>query len=70
MKANLEIRNLLNKYDLKYAEILPFLKDCAFTTRISEELSRPLTKERESDYLDAINKAKEEKKRIFLENYD
>lgn len=66
---NEEIRAMMVKYRLKYADILPFLTNFSHVSRISEELALPLTEERKSDYLNAIGKAKEKKKEDFKKIY-
>ena len=58
---NLEIRNLLKKYNLKYHDILPYITNFSHINRISEELARPLSEERKGEYLQAIKKAREDK---------
>lgn len=58
---NLEVRNLLKKYSLKYHDILPYITNFSHINRISEELARPLSEERKSEYLQAIKKARESK---------
>ena len=58
---NLEVRNLLKKYSLKYHDILPYITNFSHINRISEELARPLSEERKDEYLQAIKKARESK---------
>lgn len=66
--TNQEIRNELNKYKLKYADILPFL-GFKHINRISEELVLELSEERQKEYILAIKKAKEKKMKDLIELY-
>lgn len=60
-ETNAEIKEMLQDYQLSYREILPFIGNFSHTTRISEELSKPITEERKKVYLHAIEQAKERK---------
>lgn len=64
-KANSDIRLELEKYDLTYADILEFIPNFSHTTRIVEELAKPLKEDRKKVYLLAIQKAKEKKRDMF-----
>lgn len=66
MKANKDIRDELEKYNLTYANILKYIPNFSHTTRICEELALPLSDERKKVYLLAIKKAVEEKRKIFF----
>ena len=66
MKANKDIRDELEKYELTYADILKYINNFSHTTRICEELALPLSEERKKVYLLAIKKAVEEKRKIFF----
>lgn len=57
-ETNTEIKTMLQDYQLSYREILPFIGNFSHTTRISEELSKPITEERKKIYLYAIDQAK------------
>ena len=57
-ETNAEIKKMLQDYQLSYREILPFIKNFSHTTRISEELSKPITEERKRTYVYAIEQAK------------
>ena len=61
MNNNEEIREKLRKYHITYNDLLPYLTNFSHTTRISEELAKPLKKEREQDYLNAINEILKER---------
>lgn len=65
MKANEDIRELLNKYKITYNELLEFLPNFSHTTRIYEELAKPLKPERKELYLLAIKKIKERKIKLY-----
>lgn len=65
MKPNDDIRELLKKYNITYAELLMFLDNFSHVARISEELAKPLSEERKKDYLLAISKVKERKKLMY-----
>lgn len=66
---NQEIRDTIKKYNLKYADILPFLDNFSHINRISEELVKPLSEERQKEYLLAIKRAKEKKMQDMMELY-
>lgn len=66
-KANQEIREQIRKYDLTYADLLPYIENFSHTTRITEELALPLSFQREKVYLLAIKKAKEKRKKELEE---
>lgn len=66
MKANKDIRDELEKYDLTYSSILKYIPNFSHITRISEELSMPLSDERKKVYLLAIKKAIEEKSNSYM----
>lgn len=55
---NTEIKGLLQEYQLSYKDILPFINNFSHTSRISEELSKPLETSRKELYLNAIEQAK------------
>lgn len=61
MQNNDEIREKLRKCHITYSELLKYLTNFSHTTRISEELAKPLRKEREQEYLDAIDKILKER---------
>ena len=61
MTNNEEIREKLRKCHITYNDLLKYLTNFSHTTRISEELARPLKKEREQEYLDAIDKILKER---------
>lgn len=65
MEQNEDIRELLRKYKINYAELLDYLPNFSHTTRISEELARPLKEDRKKIYLLAIKKIKEERKKLY-----
>ena len=65
MKANEDIRELLRRYNITYSELLEFLTNFSHTTRICEELSQPLKEERKRQYLLAIAKVKERKRKLY-----
>lgn len=61
MQNNDEIREKLRKCHITYSELLKYLTNFSHTTRISEELAKPLRKEREQEYLDAIDEILKER---------
>lgn len=61
-RVNSDIRLKLFEYDIKYAELLPYV-GFKHVTRISEELAIPLTAEREKVYLNAIDLILERRKK-------
>lgn len=65
MEENKDIRDELKKYKISYAELLKYLGNFSHTTRISEELAKPLSDERKKVYLLAIKKVKEERKKLY-----
>lgn len=65
MEENQDIREELRKYKISYSELLKFIPNFSHTTRICEELAKPLTEERKKVYLLAIKKVKEEKKKMY-----
>lgn len=65
MNNNEEIREKLRKYHITYNDLLPYLPNFSHTTRISEELAQPLKEERKKIYLDAIEKIKQERIKIY-----
>lgn len=65
MEENQDIRELLRKYKITYNELLKYISNFSHTTRICEELAKPLSDERKKVYLLAIKKIKEEKRRIY-----
>lgn len=69
-KANSDIRLELEKYDLTYADILEYIPNFSHTTRISEELARPLSEDRKKVYLLAIQKAKQAKLNLLSKIYN
>lgn len=62
---NEEIRQKLRKYHITYSELLPYLNNFSHTTRISAELALPLKPDRKKAYLDAIEKIRQEKIKIY-----
>lgn len=62
---NEEIREKLRKYNITYNDLLKYLDNFSHTTRISEELAKPLSKERKNVYLDAIEEIRQEKIKIY-----
>ena len=68
-ESNLDIKTVLKKYQLTYNDILPFLGNFSHIQRISEELSKPLPYGRKRAYLEAIEKAKEKKRKEMEEIY-
>lgn len=67
MENSLEIKALLKKYNFTYNDILEFLDNFSHIQRISEELSKPITLKRKEEYLIAIKKAREKKKKELEE---
>lgn len=65
MNNNEEIREKLRKYHITYNDLLEYLPNFSHTTRISEELAQPLKEERKKIYLDAIEKIKQERIKIY-----
>ena len=65
MEENEDIRNELKKYKIPYSAILRYIPNFSHTTRICEELAKPLSEERKKVYLLAIKKVKEERKRFY-----
>lgn len=61
MQNNEEIKEKLRKCHITYNDLLKYLTNFSHTTRISEELAKPLKREREQDYLDAINEILKER---------
>ena len=61
MQNNEEIRERLRKCHITYNELLKYLTNFSHTNRISEELAKPLKKEREQEYLNAINEILKER---------
>ena len=55
MPNNEEIKEKLKKCHITYSELLKYLTNFSHINRISEELAKPLKKEREQVYLNAIN---------------
>jgi hypothetical protein len=62
---NEDIREKLRKYNITYNDLLKYLTNFSHTTRISEELARPLKAERKQEYLEAIEKIRQEKIKIY-----
>lgn len=65
MRQNSDLRDLLLKYKITYSELLPYIPNFAYTTRISEELAKPMSDERKKVYLLAISKVKEERRKLY-----
>jgi exopolyphosphatase/pppGpp-phosphohydrolase len=65
MEQNQDIREMLRKYKITANDLLRYLPNFSHTTRIYEELAKPLSEERKKVYLLAIKKIKEEKKRLY-----
>lgn len=65
MEHNEEIREKLRKYHITYSDLLEYITNFSHTTRISEELALPLKEERKKIYLDAIEKIKQERIKIY-----
>lgn len=68
MEDNEEIKSLLKKYKISYSELLKYITNFSHTTRISEELAKPLSDKRKQIYLNAINKIKQEKLKLYGDN--
>ena len=68
MEENQDIRDMLKKYKISYAELLKHITNFSHTNRISEELAKPLTENRKEVYLSAIQKIKEERKKLYEDN--
>lgn len=68
MEENEDIRNEMRKYKITVSEILKFIPNFSHTTRIYEELQKPLSEERKKVYLLAIKKVREEKIRILTQD--
>lgn len=60
-EENHDIKEKLRQYDISYSQILKYIPNFSHTTRISEELAKPLTEKRKKVYLLAIEKIREEK---------
>ncbi len=67
MEENKDIREMLKRYQITYKDLLKYLTNFSHTTRISEELAKPLSVERKKEYLLAIRKIKQEKRKIYDE---
>lgn len=73
-KANIDIRNRLDKFHITYAELIEHLPKnrgngtFTHTQRIVEELSRELSEDRKKTYLLAIDKIKNERLREYEED--
>lgn len=65
MEENQDIRDMLKKYKISYSELLKYITNFSHTNRISEELAKPLNEERKKVYLTAIEKIKEERKKLY-----
>ncbi|MGM9881512.1 MAG: hypothetical protein ACI31S_01560 [Bacilli bacterium] len=65
LNPNQDIKNLMKKYKITRSNLLPYLHNFSHVTRISEELAKPLSEERKKVYLLAIQKIKEEKRKIY-----
>jgi hypothetical protein len=65
MEKNPEIKEMLRHYQITYRELLEYLPNFSHTTRICEELAKPLSEERKKQYLLAIKKIKEEKRKLY-----
>lgn len=65
MLENQDIRNMLKQYNISYSELLKYIPNFSHIQRISEELSKPLTEERKKVYLLAIQKTKEQKRKLY-----
>lgn len=65
MEDNEEIKEKLRKYHITYNDLLKYLPNFSHTTRISEELAQPLKDERKKVYLDAIEKIRQEKIKLY-----
>lgn len=62
---NEDIREKLRRYNITYNDLLEYLDNFSHTTRISEELAKPLSSERKQTYLEAIEKIRQEKIKIY-----
>lgn len=62
---NEDIREKLRRYNITYNDLLQYLDNFSHTTRISEELAKPLSKERKQIYLKAIEQIRQEKLKIY-----
>lgn len=65
MEENQDIRNALKKYKISYSELLKYITNFSHIQRISEELSKPLSDERKKIYFSAIEKIKQEKRKLY-----
>ena len=63
--SNEDIKEKLKRYNITYNDLLRYLPNFSHTTRISEELAKPLKKERKQVYLDAIEKIRQEKIKLY-----
>lgn len=70
MEENKDIKDELRKFKITHNELLKYINNFTHTTRISEELSRPLTEKRKKVYLLAIKKIKEERIKMLTEDFD
>lgn len=66
MDENKEIKDLLKKYKITYAEILPYV-GYKHITRISEELALPLKEDRKKKYLYAIKVISQQRLKLYEE---
>jgi len=57
-EINTDIKKILQVYQLSYNNILPFISNFSHTSRISEELNKPLKPGRKKVYLYAIEQAR------------
>lgn len=73
-KANIDIRNRLEKFHITYAELILYLPknkgngSYSHTQRIVEELSSELNEDRKKTYLLAIDKIKNKRLREYEED--
>lgn len=65
LKPNQDIRELLQKYNIKYIELLEFIPNFSHVQRIYEELRKELTPERKKVYILAVEKVKDKKRRFY-----
>lgn len=65
---NSDIKQILQEYQLSYRDILPYISNFSHTSRISEELCKPLEPGRKDIYLYAIEQAKLKKIRKLTNN--
>ena len=65
MEENGDIKELLRKYKISYAQLLKYITNFSHTTRICEELAKPLSEERKKVYLLAIEKIKQERRKLY-----